>query len=51
MRKDIPITLRDKKDIFDDMFQHFTANKNLSKETIKDIKNAISLFLNNPNPK
>ena len=51
MRKDIPITLRDKKDIFDDMFQHFTANKNLSKETIKDIKNAINLFLNNPNPK
>ena len=51
MRKDIPITLKDKKDIFDDMFQHFTANKNLSKETIKDIKNAINLFLNNPNPK
>ena len=51
MRKDIPITLRDKKDIFDDMLQHFTANKNLSKETIKDIKNAINLFLNNPNPK
>ena len=51
MRKDIPITLRDKKDIFDDMFQHFTANKNLSKEAIKDIKNAINLFLNNPNPK
>ena len=51
MRKDIPITLRDKKDIFDDMFQHFTANKNLSKEAIKDIKNAINLFLDNPNPK
>ena len=51
MRKDIPITLRDKKDIFDDMLQHFTANKNLSKETIKDIKNAINLFLDNPNPK
>lgn len=51
MRKDIPITLRDKKDIHNDIIAELTKNKTLSKEKVKELNDSIRRFLDNPDPK
>ena len=48
---DIPVTLRDFKDIKTDIFNELTKGKKYTQESLRTLKNTIHDFVSNPNPK